>query len=243
MCVHIYLSWIFICFTFISRLLKLKCNVNLQSVPLYLSEMAPAKIRGALNIAFQLAITLGIVVANFINYGTAQIKSGWGWRLSLALAAVPAVMMTIGAICLPDTPNSILERGNVEEARKMLQKIRGTENVDDEFHDLIEVCVAAKKVENPWKNIIQPKYRPQLVICILVPFFQQFTGINVIMFYAPVLFKTLGFGNNASLMSSAITGVVNVFSTIVSIMCVDRFGRRVLFLEGGLQMFICQVNI
>ncbi|XP_048324104.1 sugar transport protein 10 [Ziziphus jujuba] len=214
-----------------------------QSVPLYLSEMAPPKVRGALNIAFQMAITLGILIANFVNVGTAKIKSGWGWRLSLALAAVPAVMMTIGSIFLPDTPNSILERGNIEEARKMLKKIRGTENVDEEFHDLIEACVAAKKVEHPWKNIMQPKYRPQLVICILVPFFQQFTGINVIMFYAPVLFKTLGFGSNASLMSSAITGTVNVFSTVVSIVCVDRFGRRFLFLEGGLQMFICQVLV
>ncbi|GMN25992.1 hypothetical protein TIFTF001_001137 [Ficus carica] len=214
-----------------------------QSVPLYLSEMAPPKIRGALNIAFQMAITIGILVANFVNYGTAQIKGGWGWRISLGLAAVPAAILTVGALFLPDTPNSLLERGHPEEAKEMLQKVRGTSNVDEEFQDLIEASEAAKKIEHPWRNIMSPRYRPQLAICVLVPFFQQLTGINVIMFYAPVLFKTLGFGDNASLMSSAITGVVNVLATVVSIVSVDKFGRRVLFLEGGSQMVICQVAV
>lgn len=214
-----------------------------QSVPVYLSEMAPAKIRGALNMCFQMAITIGILVAQLVNYGTAKIQGGWGWRLSLALAAVPAIMLTIGSIFLPDTPNSILERGHTEKARRMLQKIRGTDNVDEEFQDLMDATKAAKKVEHPWRNILQPRYRPQLIMCTLIPFFQQITGINVIMFYAPVLFMTLGFGQNASLMSAVITGTVNVLATLVSIYSVDRFGRRALFLEGGMQMIVCQIAI
>ena len=218
------------------------CIYVAQSVPVYLSEMAPAKIRGALNIGFQMAITIGILVAQLVNYGTAKIQGGWGWRLSLALAAVPAIMLTIGSIFLPDTPNSILERGHTEKARRMLQKIRGTDNVDEEFQDLMDATKAAKKVEHPWRNILQPRYRPQLIMCTLIPFFQQITGINVIMFYAPVLFMTLGFGQNASLMSAVITGTVNVVATLVSIYSVDRFGRRALFLEGGMQMIVCQVH-
>lgn len=214
-----------------------------QSVPVYLSEMAPAKLRGALNIGFQMAITIGILAAGIINYGTAKIEGGWGWRLSLALAAVPAIVMTIGSFVLPDTPNSILERGNPEKARKMLQKVRGTQHVDEEFQDLIDASENAKKVNHPWKNILQPRYRPQLVICILVPFFQQLTGINVIMFYAPVLFKTLGFGDDASLMSAVISGAVNVLATLVSIYSVDKFGRRILFLQGGVQMFVSQIIV
>ncbi|XP_015874472.3 sugar transport protein 10 [Ziziphus jujuba] len=214
-----------------------------QSVPVYLSEMAPAKLRGALNMGFQMAITIGILVANLINYGTNKIDGGWGWRLSLGLAGVPAILMTIGAIFLPETPNSIIERGQVDKAKIMLQKIRGTDNVDNELHDLIDASEAAKKVENPWRNILQRKYRPQLVLCILVPFFQQLTGINVIMFYAPVLFKSLGFGDNSSLMSAVITGGVNVLATLVSIFTVDKFGRRILFLEGGVQMLLCQVAV
>lgn len=107
--------------------------------------MAPPKIRIALNIAFQMAITIGILVANFVNYGTAQIKGGWGWRVSLGLAAVPAAILTVGALFLPDTPNSLLERGHPEEAKEMLQKVRSTSNVDEEFQDLIEASEAAKK--------------------------------------------------------------------------------------------------
>ncbi|MCL7033982.1 hypothetical protein MKW94_019229, partial [Papaver nudicaule] len=212
-----------------------------QSVPVYLSEMAPAKLRGALNMGFQLAITIGILVANLVNYGTNKIKGGYGWRLSLALAAVPAIIMTVGAFFLPDTPNSLLERGHQEKAKAMLQKIRGSQQVEDEFKDLADASDAAKMIEHPWRNILQPRYRPQLTMAVLIPFFQQLTGINVIMFYAPVLFKTLGFGDDAALMSAVITGLVNMFATFVSIITVDKLGRRKLFLEGGIQMLICQV--
>ncbi|KAK2972631.1 hypothetical protein RJ640_000591, partial [Escallonia rubra] len=213
-----------------------------QSVPVYLSEMAPPKIRGALNIGFQMAITIGIFLANFVNYGTSKMKEN-GWRYSLAIAAVPAIIMTVGSVFLPDTPNSLIERGQQEKARAMLEKIRGTENVHEEFQDLLEASETSKQVQHPWKNIRQRKYRPQLVITLLIPFFQQLTGINVIMFYAPVLFKTLGFGDSASLMAAVITGLVNVFATLVSIFTVDKFGRRALFLEGGAQMLICQIAV
>lgn len=203
--------------------------------------MAPAHLRGALNIGFQLAITLGIFIANLVNYGTNQIKGGYGWRVSLGLAGVPAILMTIGALVLPDTPNSLVERGHRDKAKAMLERVRGTTEVDEEFQDLIEASEAAKQVQNPWSNILLKKYRPQLAISIAIPFFQQLTGINVIMFYAPVLFKTLGYEDDASLMSAVITGLVNVFATFVSVFTVDRYGRRILFLEGGIQMLICQV--
>jgi len=161
----------------------------------------------------------------------------------LGLAGVPAVIMTVGSIFLPDTPNFLIERGKNEKAREMLQKIRGTPNVDEEYNDLLDASEAAKEVEHPFRNIMERKYRPQLVITCLIPFFQQLTGINVIMFYAPVLFKTLGFGDDASLMSAVVTGLVNVFATTVSIFSVDRFGRRALFLEGGLQMIAAQIGV
>uniref|UniRef100_A0A5B7A7L3 Putative hexose transport protein n=1 Tax=Davidia involucrata TaxID=16924 RepID=A0A5B7A7L3_DAVIN len=214
-----------------------------QSVPLYLSEMAPYKFRGALNIGFQLSITVGILVANVLNYFFAKIKGGWGWRLSLGGAVVPALIITIGSLVLPETPNSMIERGQHEEARAKLIRIRGVDNVDEEFNDLLAASEESKKVEHPWRNLLQRKYRPQLTMAILIPFFQQLTGINVIMFYAPVLFKTIGFGSDASLMSAVITGGVNVIATIVSIYGVDKWGRRFLFLEGGIQMLVCQIAV
>lgn len=213
----------------------------MQSVPVYLSEMAPARYRGTLNIGFQMMVTIGIFVANFVNYAASKIEGGWGWRVSLGGAGVPALIITLGSLFLPDTPNSLIDRGRDEEARHILRKVRGTDDIDAEFHDLVAASRESRAAQHPWANIVQRKYRPQLTMAILIPFFQQLTGINVIMFYAPVLFKTIGFGDNASLVSAVITGLVNVLATVVSIYYVDRAGRRKLFLEGGTQMFICQV--
>ncbi|GMH19502.1 hypothetical protein Nepgr_021343 [Nepenthes gracilis] len=215
-----------------------------QSVPLYLSEMAPYRYRGALNIGFQLSITIGILVANVLNYFFAKIHD-WGWRLSVGGAIFPAAIVIVGALLLPDTPNSLIERGNHEEAEANLKRIRGVNDVQEEFNDLVAASEASKLVEHPWRNLLQRKYRPHLTMAIAIPFFQQLTGINVIMFYAPVLFKKIGFGSDVSLMSAVIPGSVNVVATLVSIYGVDRWGRRFLFLAGGTQMlvFICHVLI
>ncbi|KAH0856248.1 hypothetical protein HID58_084509 [Brassica napus] len=199
----------------------LGCGVGFanQAVPLFLSEIAPTKIRGGLNILFQLNVTIGILFANLVNYGTAKIKGGWGWRLSLGLAGVPALLLTVGALLVTETPNSLVERGRLDEGKAVLRRIRGTDNVEPEFADLLEASRLAKEI------------------------FQQCTGINAIMFYAPVLFSTLGFGNDAALYSAVVTGAVNVLSTVVSIYSVDKVGRRVLLLEAGVQMFFSQVVI
>lgn len=215
----------------------------MQSVPLYLSEMAPYKYRGALNIGFQLSTTMGILVANVLNYGFQKLKEGGlGWRLSLGGAVVPGLIIAIGSLVLPDTPSSMIERGKQDEARSKLQRIRGVSNVEEEFHDMLAASEASSKVEHPWRNLLQRKYRPHLTMAIAIPFFQQFTGINVIMFYAPVLFKTIGFGASASLMSALVIGLVNAIGTSVSIYGVDKWGRRFLFIEGGIQMLISNVR-
>lgn len=213
-----------------------------QAVPLYLSEMAPAKLRGALNMLFQLSTTLGILIANLVNYATQHIHP-WGWRLSLGLAAVPAALMTLGGIWLPETPNSLIERGHYEQGKIVLQKIRGTQVVDAEFEDLVEASAAANAVKNQFKNIFQKRNRPQLVMAIFIPAFQQLTGINTFLFYAPVIFKSLGFGGNAALISAVVTGAVICGATLVSIAFVDKVGRKFFFLEGGLQMLFCQVAL
>lgn len=209
---------------------------------MFLSEIALPQKRGIWNSGFQLMITIGILVANLVNYGTGKMKGDIGWRLSLGLAAVPGIIVFVGTFFLPETPNSLIERGEEGKALAMLKKIRGVEDVNEEFADLLEASEASKKVKNPWRAIVTRKYRPQFLITLLIPFFQQLTGINVVMFYAPVLFQTLGFKNDASLMSAVITGLVNVLATFVAFFIVDRFGRRVLFFEGGFQMLISQVN-
>ncbi|KAL6530697.1 Sugar transport protein 13 [Orobanche gracilis] len=173
-----------------------------------------------------------------------RIKGGWGWRVSLGLAGIPAVLLTIGAYLVVDTPNSLIERGHLEEGRAVLTKIRGTHiNIEPEFLELVEASRVPKEVKHPFRNFLKRSNRPQLVISIALQVFQQFTGINAIMFYAPVLFNTLGFKNDASLYSAVITGAVNLISTIVSIYSVDKLGRRALLLEAGVQMFFSQMVI
>ncbi|CAA0812282.1 Sugar transport protein 13 [Striga hermonthica] len=228
----------------IGRIL-LGCGVGFanQAVPLFLSEIAPTRIRGGLNILFQLNVTIGILFANLVNYGTAKIKGGWGWRVSLGLAGIPAGLLTLGALLVVDTPNSLIERGHLEEGKAVLKRIRGTPNVEPEFLELVEASRVAKLVKHPFRNLLMRRNRPQLIIALALQIFQQFTGINAIMFYTPVLLNTVGFGNDAALYSAVITGAINVLSTIVSIYSVDKVGRRVLLLEAGVQMFISQVVI
>ncbi|KAL8492957.1 hypothetical protein ACS0TY_024239 [Phlomoides rotata] len=213
-----------------------------QAVPLYLSEMAPTHLRGALNMMFQLATTLGIFTANMINYGTGKLEP-WGWRLSLGIAAVPAVLMTIGGILVPETPNSLIERGLQVKGKKVLEKIRGTSDVHAELEDIIDASELANSIKHPFRNILERRNRPQLVMAIFMPTFQILTGINSILFYAPVLFQTMGFGRNAALYSSAVTGAVLASSTFISIATVDKLGRRALLITGGIQMIICQVIV
>lgn len=213
----------------------------LKAIPLYLSEMAPTHLRGGLNMMFQVATTLGIFTANMVNFGTQNIRP-WGWRLSLGLAAVPALLMMVGGIFLPDTPNSLIERGLKEKGRELLEKIRGTSDVEAEFEDMVDASELANSIKHPFRNILEKRYRPELVMAIVMPTSQIMTGINSILFYAPVLFQSMGFGGHASLYSSALTGGVLACSTFLSIATVDRLGRRVLLISGGIQMIICQVR-
>ncbi|KAL3693619.1 hypothetical protein R1sor_007270 [Riccia sorocarpa] len=213
-----------------------------QAAPLYISEMAPPKFRGGLNILFQSATTIGILTANIINYVAGKIHP-WGWRLSLGLAAVPAFTLTFGGFFLPETPNSLIERGHFDQGRKVLEKIRGVHNVDLEYEDLLEASRISKTVQHPFRNLLLRKHRPQLIMAIFIPMFQQLTGNNAITFYAPVLFKSIGFGSNAALYSAVIVGSVKVIGTWISLVIVDRWGRKILFYEGGIQMILCQLAV
>ncbi|KZV37245.1 sugar carrier protein A [Dorcoceras hygrometricum] len=119
--------------------------------------------------------------SEYDKYGTEKLHPS-GWRLSLGLAAVPAVLMTIGGILLPETPNSLTERGFQEKGRKVLEKIRGTSDVHAELEDIIDASELANSVEHPFRNILEKRNRPQLVMAIFMPTFQILTGINSILF-------------------------------------------------------------
>ncbi|CAM0908693.1 unnamed protein product [Alopecurus aequalis] len=213
-----------------------------QAALLYLSEMAPARYRGAFSNGFQFSLCLGSLAATVINYGSEKITGGWGWRLSLALAGVPAVLLAVGAIFLPETPNSLVQRGkDLAEIKALLQKIRGIDAVDEELDDIV---AASAPGGNGLRLILtERRYRPQLVMAILIPAFTQLTGINAVGFYAPELLRTIGLGESAALLCTVATVVVFTASTIVFMFFVDRFGRRALLLAGGIQMLVSEALI
>ncbi|XP_010524814.1 PREDICTED: sugar transport protein 6-like [Tarenaya hassleriana] len=213
-----------------------------QAVPLFLSEIAPAKLRGGLNICFQLMVTIGILIANVVNYFTSKVHPN-GWRYALGGAAVPAVILGLGSLVICETPTSLIERNKLEAGKATLKKIRGVENVEEEFESIVQACEFARQVKDPYRKLMKPASRPPFVIGMLLQLFQQFTGINAIMFYAPALFQTVGFGNDAALLSAVITGTINVLCTFVGIYLVDRTGRRVLLLESAVHMLISQAII
>lgn len=149
-------------------------------VPLYLSEVAPFNFRGGLNMLFQLFTTIGILIAGLVNYG---VQDWWsGWRLSLGLAAAFALGLLVGSIVLPESPNSLIERGMVDKGRQVLERLRGTKDVDVEVEDIIEATEIANRVSlrQSYAELLTKAYRPQLIISILIPFFQQFTGMNLV---------------------------------------------------------------
>ena len=209
-------------------------------MPLFISEIAPPRYRGGLNICFQLLVTVGILCANLINYGTTRLHP-FGWRVSLSGAAIPALILLLGSFIIVETPTSLVERGKKEEALRTLKKIRGVDNVDKEFEAIVRGTEEASQRKNAYRAVLRRSSRPQLIVSILLQVFQQFTGINVIMFYAPVLFQTIGLGNETALLSAVVTGSVNVLATLVANFFVDKVGRRLLLIEAAVQMLFAQV--
>lgn len=137
-----------------------------------------------------------------INFGTEKIKGGWGWRVSLSLAAVPAGLLLVGAVFLPETPNSLVQQGkDRREVALLLRRIRGTDDVDRELDGIVAAADSGATAGRSGLRMLltQRRYRPQLVMAVAIPFFQQVTGINAIAFYAPVLLRTIGMGESASL--------------------------------------------
>ncbi|KAK9863514.1 hypothetical protein WJX84_008375, partial [Apatococcus fuscideae] len=201
---------------------------------IYCAEMAPPQWRGLLAAGVQANVFTGILVANCLNLGFNYVKAGW--RLSLALAAVPGTILLLGGLFLYDTPNSLMERGHPEKARKVLEKVRGTKNVDDELALLGRATDIAKASENPFKALcFRRKNIPQLVLCIAFPFFQQWSGVNAVSFFAPQIFggsSILGEGNLGELSSAILVDGVECIAGWITVLIVDRIGRRVLLIPG-----------
>ncbi|PSC76169.1 H(+) hexose cotransporter 2 [Micractinium conductrix] len=210
-------------------------------VPVYISEVAPYASRGGLAYLFQMATTVGILSAQLVNYGTQYIPV-WGWRLSLGLAAMPACILCLGGLALPESPSYLIEKGRWAEGKAVLQMLRGTDEVDAEYADIMDAAQTAAKVSTmqSWRNLVARQNLPMTLMATSLAALQQLTGINAIIFYAPIMFSSLA-NSTAALLNAVVIGGVNVAATFVGLVLVDSVGRRPLLLEGGVQMTVSQI--
>ena len=202
--------------------------------PLYIAEVAPVNIRGALVSLNQLAITVGIVISYLVDFAFAP--SG-GWRWMLGLAVVPSLILGIGMYFMPSSPRWLYSKGRIDKARSVLERIRMTKNVSEEMKEIRASLVCEQECK--WSEILDPVIRPALIIGIGLAAFQQLTGINTVIYYAPTILEFAGFQSAAiSILATAGIGMINVIMTIVAISLIDRVGRRPLLLIGLIGMII-----
>ncbi|TVU14360.1 hypothetical protein EJB05_37823, partial [Eragrostis curvula] len=219
-------------------------GTNQMAAPVYVSETAPAKWRGAFTSSFNAFAVFGMLCATVTNYFTNRIP-GWGWRVSVGLAAIPGAIIVVGALFVSDTPSSLVVRGHPDRARAALQRIRRPDaDIDAEFKDIVRaVDEARQNDEGAFRRLFSKQYRHYLVVGVAIPVFFEFTGMIVIALFSPVLFRTVGFSSQKAILGSVINSLVNLFATVLSSFVVDRTGRRFLFIIGGLGMMLCEVAI
>ncbi len=203
------------------------------TAPLYISEVSPAPIRGKLVSLNQLMITIGIVVSYLADYGLADARA---WRWMFGLAAIPALVLVIGLLFVPESPRWLMSQSEKRKARAVLEKIRETSDVGTE---LAEIEADLRLQEDNWRELLNVSLRRPLIVGIGLAIFQQFTGINTVLYYAPTIFEFAGLHSaSAAILATVGVGVVMVLLTIVALRLLDRVGRRPLLLYGLVGMVL-----
>jgi len=200
-------------------------------VPLYIGEFAPPKVRGGLVSLNQLAITVGILVSYLADYG---LSSTANWRLMFGLAAIPAAALFVGMLFQHESPHWLIEQGRDDEARAVLRLLREPDQVEPEIQEVKQIAQTRASA----RDLLAPAIRPALLTGVALAVFQQITGINTVIYYAPSLLHDAGLGSSSALLANVGIGIVNVGMTIVAIRLLDRTGRRPLLLCGTIGMAV-----
>jgi sugar porter (SP) family MFS transporter len=203
-----------------------------MSVPLYIGEIAPPRLRGGLVSLNQLAITLGILISYLVDYG---LSSSGNWRLMFGLAAAPAVLLFAGILTQRESPYWLIERGRDEEARSVLARLRPAGEIDREIAEIRDIISQGRA---GLRELFSRTVKPALLVGVGMAVFQQVTGINTVIYYAPSLLHDAGLGASSALLANVGIGAVNVVMTIVAIRLLDRSGRRPLLIRGSAGMAV-----
>lgn len=212
--------------------------------PTYISEIAPANIRGKLISFNQFAIIFGMLVVYFVNWGIAYGKDiEWinetGWRMMFISEAIPAALFLVLLLFVPETPRFLVMKNSNEKALGVLKKINTNDanarNIFNQIKESISRASTNKSVLSYGRKVI--------IIGVLLSVFQQFVGINVALYYAPRIFESMGLTKDASMLQTVIMGAVNVVFTVVAIFTVDMWGRKPLLILGSIGMAIGMFGI
>lgn len=214
-------------------------GVGLASMlsPMYIAEMAPASRRGSLVSWNQFAIIFGMLVVYFVNYSIAVSGDEvWittiGWRMMFLSEVIPASLLFILVLFVPESPRWLVMRGEEDKAVAIIRRVTGVQDVSEEISSI------KKSIHTVVKSRLFAFGAGVIIVGVLLSVFQQFVGINVVLYYAPEIFRNMGLGTNAALLQTIIVGVINLTFTVVAIFTVDRFGRKPLMIIGSLGMAV-----
>lgn len=203
------------------------------AAPTYVSEIAPAKDRGRLVSLYQFNIVLGILIAFLSNY-LLRNTGAEPWRWMMGVEAIPAFIYTMFVIFIPRSPRWLISKSKWKEAKKVIHEI--SPEVDPEAK--MQEMTRQDKTRVSGENIFMKKYRFPLILAFLVAFFNQLSGINAFLYYAPRIFETAGLGESTALLSSIGIGVVNLLFTLLGVFLIDKLGRKQLMFIGSIGYII-----
>ena len=227
--------------------------------PLYISEISPTHLRGRLVTVFQFAITIGIMLALFNNFGLHQWAGSMSetaaegsfvkwflvdetWRAMFGSELMPGLLFLVLATMLPESPRWLIKKGRHEQAGKVLQRIFSN-GAEQEFETIKETLAKESANEKRFVDVFSKRYRKPLIIAMLLAAFAQFSGINVVFYYGTSMLETAGLKSDSALSGMAVIGFCNMIFTVVSMAYVDKAGRRKLLQIGTVGAIACLSGI
>jgi sugar porter (SP) family MFS transporter len=199
--------------------------------PLYIAEVSPPRLRGGLVSFNQLAITTGILISYLVNFALKGVEYNWRWMLGVAV--IPGAALAIGMLTVPHTPRWLMEKDREDDARGVLDELRAGDERADVDGEIEEIKEAARNERSSQLgDLFGGRLRPLLWVGLGLAVFQQFVGINTVIYYAPTILSDTGLTKSASITQTVFVGVTNVVFTIVAVLLLDRVGRRKLLLTG-----------
>jgi sugar porter (SP) family MFS transporter len=218
-------------FIFFRILGGLAVGVSSVVAPMYISEISPAGLRGRLAGSFQVNIVAGIVVAYLTNYLFSKLQLTDSWRWMLGVMVVPSILFSLLLLSIPESPRWLILNGQTDVALPILQKL-GEKNVNAVVSSIRE------SVDAHQESLFQRRYARPIVCAMLLAMFNQLSGINAILYYAPRIFEMAGFSKSQSFSQPIYIGVANLLFTLLAMTVIDRFGRKKLLIIGSVGMIV-----